>query len=83
MLQKAKKLRKTIFIVNMRTLVFALFIPTMLIDQLEANVFNSYRARNTKCQYLVESPCRVDKKYAVSFWLNNFFKMIHKIDIQK
>jgi hypothetical protein len=37
----------------MRKLVLALFILTMLVDQLEANVFNSFRARNTKCQYLV------------------------------
>jgi hypothetical protein len=37
----------------MRTLVLALFIPTILVDQLGADVCNSYRARNTKCQYLV------------------------------
>jgi hypothetical protein len=32
----------------MRMPVFILFIPTMLVKQLEANF---YRANNTKCQY--------------------------------
>jgi hypothetical protein len=37
----------------MRMLALALFILTMLVDQLEAKVFNSFRARSIKCQYLV------------------------------
>jgi hypothetical protein len=49
---KGQKLRKTFFYREYADiLVFALFIPTMLVGQLEANVFNSYRARKTKYQY--------------------------------
>ena len=58
-------------------LVFILFIPTMLANNKKPRFFNFYRARNTKCQFLAESPCRVVK----IFELSKIYKMTPKIGI--